>query len=287
MGLIFAFAALIFWVIGDFNIQKATRVVGDWKSLFYIGLVGLIGIFPFVQNQVVGIFKTKEFLLLLILVSVVTLASSLFLLEGLKRGKLSVMEPVFGMELPFTVGFSIFLGGEHLDPLTYVLIAVVFIGLILVVTRSHQDLHFHKTLLEKGVIYAAIGSIGMGLTNYLTGLGAQTISPLATMWFVNLFLASTCFIYLSIKGEFTPIADLKKSGGIIFNESIFDNLAWVSYAVSMTLIPISIATTISESYIVGSVLLGVFLNKEKIQRHQVFGIVFAIAGILILSYLTR
>lgn len=287
MGIIFAFAALIFWVIGDFNIQKSTRIVGDWKSLFYISAIGLIGIYPLIYDQIRDIFKTERSLLLLILVSVVIFVSALFLFEALKRGKLSVMEPVFGMELPLTVGFSIFLGGEHLGPLTYTLVAVVFIGLILAVTKNHTDLHFHKTfLIEKGVIYAAIGSVFMGFANYLTGAASEATSPLITIWFINLILTIFCFAYLIFEGEFTPVADIKKSGRVIFSESICDNLAWICFATSMTLIPISIATTISESYIAGSVLLGVFLNKEKIQRHQVFGIIFAIIGILILSYIT-
>ncbi|MDI6821251.1 MAG: hypothetical protein QMD65_03755 [Patescibacteria group bacterium] len=50
---------------------------------------------------------------------------------------------------------------------------------------------------------------------------------------------------------------------------------------------ISIATTISENYIALTVLLGVFINKEKLQRHQFFGIAIAIISVLVLSYINK
>ena len=288
LGILFAIGALVFWTVGDFTIQKTTKVIGDWKALFFIGVVGGIGLLPFVIKDLPTIFHNSANLWLLLIVSLVTLVGALFLFEGLKRGKISIIEPVFGLELPLTIFVVILFGGEHLDLLTYCLIALVFIGLLLAVTKSAEHLHFHKTIFEKGVLFAAIGSVGMGFMNYLTGIGSQTISPLATIWFIHTFLAIACFIYFLIKGNaHTILSDIKKYPGTIFIESVFDNLAWICYAVSMALIPISIATTISESYIALVVLLGVLVNKEKIQKHQIFGIILALGTVILLTVLVE
>lgn len=40
IGILFAFIALISWGFGDFFIQKTTRIIGSWKALFFIGIVG-------------------------------------------------------------------------------------------------------------------------------------------------------------------------------------------------------------------------------------------------------
>ena len=284
LGLLFAGAAMFFWVIGDFLIQRGTRKFGDWATLFLIGFVGMIGIFPFVYGELAVAFESFN-LKLLLLLSVVTLFSALFLFEGLKRGKLAVIEPVFGLELPFTVGFSAVFGGENLAPALYAFIALIFVGLLFTATRDIRHLRFNRTMLEKGVVLAGIGSVGMGLMNFLTGYGSRTISPLLTIWFMHSFLAIICFFYLMYRGELRGLArrvlDFPKTA---LGLSVFDNLAWISFAFAMSFISISIATAISESYIAFSVLLGIFVNHERIKAHQIVGIVAVATGVVVLSF---
>lgn len=284
LGLLFAFAALLFWAVGDFSIQRATRSVGNWKALFFIGALGTVGIFPFVRGDLGLIFGNQRNFLLLFLLSTITLVSALFLFEALKRGKLAIIEPIFGLELLFTVAMSILFGGEKLSLFVYGLSAVVFLGVMLVAAKRLEHLHFHKTLFEKGVIYAGIGSLGMGLINFLTGIGSQTISPLVTIWFTHSFLAIACFSYLLWKGEaMRLVGDVIRYPKEIIVSSVFDNFAWVAYAFSMSLIPISIATTVSESYIALSVLAGIYINHEKVRLHQKLGIALAVVGVIILT----
>ena len=283
-GIFFAFAALLAWTGGDFFIQRSTRKVGNWETLFFIGAIGLIGIFPFVKDELPRLFENPSQLALLFLLSIITLVAALFLFEGVKRGKLAIIEPVFGIELTFTVGFSYVLGGEHLGLGIYGVILLVFVGILLTVVKKSNHLYFHKILFERGVIWAAIGSIGMGLMNYLWGVGSQTISPLLTIWFVHSFLAIACFLYLFTLGKAGSIFNhLRYGASTVIPASIFDNLAWIFYGYAMTFAPISIVTTISESYIALLVLLGIFVNREKIAPHQFIGIVCILVGTIIIS----
>jgi drug/metabolite transporter (DMT)-like permease len=130
-GILFAFGALLSWIGGDFFIQRSTRKVGNWETLFFIGAVGLVGLYPFVSPELPAIFKNSDQLVLLLLIGAITLVAALFLFEGVKRGKLAIIEPVFGIELPFTVAFSYALGGERFDIGIYALIALVFVGILL------------------------------------------------------------------------------------------------------------------------------------------------------------
>lgn len=282
-GILFALIALVSWGFGDFFIQKTTRVIGSWKALFFIGIVGLIGLFPFVKNDLASLSGAN--LLLLGLLGMVVVFAALFDFEALRQGKIAIIEPIIGLELPITVSLSLTLANETLSSLQLLLIGTVFIGITLAITAHHTHLHYHKRVFERGVILAGIGAIGMALTNFLVGVSSQDISPLVTIWFAHSLLAVVCSIYILYRGEFRNLlSDFQNYPKPIIGQSILDNIAWVSYAKATTFIPIAIATTISESYIALAVLLGLFINHEKLKKHQIIGIVIATIGVITLSY---
>lgn len=53
----------------------------------------------------------------------------------------------------------------------------------------------------------------------------------------------------------------------------------------MSLIPISVATTVSESYIALSVLAGIYINHERVRLHQKLGIAITVVGVVVLTAL--
>ncbi len=286
-GIILAFLALFAWGFGDFIIQKAVRVIGDFRTLFWIGIAGSIVLFPFIQDELGVTFANPVFLILLSLTSVVIFFAALFDFEALKRGKIAIVEPVLGVELPVVVALSVIFWSERLSLLQALLIATTFFGIVLAVTIHHTHLHYHKRIFERGVILAGAGSIIMGLVNFLIGVSSQKISPLMAIWFTNTFFTILCVIYLIAKGEFRGIiTDIKRHPRLVLVVSVLDNAAWLFYAFATSLIPIAIATTISESYIAITVILGIFINREKLKYHQVVGVIIAILSIILLSAVT-
>jgi len=287
IGIIFAFVALVGWGFGDFFIQKSTRILGSsWKSLFLIGLIGLIAIFPFVRNEIL-ILNIGE-LVLLGALGVVILFTALFDFEALRRGKIAIVEPVMSIELPLTVALSVTLANESPSWIQLVLIAMVFAGIMLAVTFSNINRRLGKGVFERGVIFAGIGAVGLALTSFLTGISSQRISPLMAIWFSNLIFTLICLVYILAKGQFRGMmAEVKKHPAPILAMSIMDNSAWVAYAFATTIIPISIAITISEGYVALAALLGLFINREKLKPHQVIGVALTIIGVLSLSYFTK
>lgn len=282
-GIIFAFIALISWGFGDFFIQKTVRLVGSWKALFFICTIGMIGLFPFVKNDL-PLLRIGDFLLLGA-AGIAMLVAAIFDFEALRKGKISIVEPILGFELPIVVVLGITLGGDFLTNLQLVLIALVFIGIMLAVVQNKPDKKYRRKIFEKGIILAGIGAITMALTNFLVGVSSQGVAPLVTIWFVHSLLAVTSAIVLLAGRKLRQLwTDLKKHPGPILGQSVLDNFAWIAFALATTYIPISIATTISESYIALAVFLGLVINKEKFQLHQAIGIFFAVAGIITLSY---
>ena len=284
-GIIFAFVALLAWGFGDFFIQKTTRLLGSWKALFFIGIVGAVVLFPFIRSELFALSSLA--VLLLGIVTVVMLFTALFDFEALRQGKLAIVEPIIGLELPLTVGLSLTLGGEQLSVPQLLLIALIFIGIILAVTAHHTRLHYHRRIFEKGVMFAGIGAVGMALANFLVGTASQTISPLMTIWFVHSSLAVICGAYLLARGEFGAlVADVRNHLKPIIGQSVLENVAWLAFAFATAAIPIAVATTISETYIALAVSLGIFVNREKLRRHQIIGVALAVIGVLALAYIS-
>lgn len=286
-GILFAAGAMVFWGFGDFYIQKSTRETSIWRTLFFNDLLAVVLIFPFVKNEIQPILSIDSNFWLLTAAGLSILVAAVLIFKSYKEGKLAIVDPVLSLEMPLTVFLGIFLWKESLTLVQGLLVGLVFLGILLAITKHYSHLHYHKRIFEKGVLFALFGAIVMGLTNFLVGVSSQETSALFTIWYISVIMLIFSTTYLLFSGEYRKLlSDLKSHGRVVVAQSTFDNVAWVSYAYSMTMIPISIATTISESYVALAVLLGVFVNREKIKPHQILGVIIAILGVILLGVIT-
>ena len=56
--------------------------------------------------------------------------------------------------------------------------------------------------------------------------------------------------------------------------------------IAMSLAPIAITVALSESYVIIAVLLGMYVNKEYLHKHQKIGLGIALVSVVVLSYIT-
>ncbi len=282
LGILFAIGAMIFWGFGDFFIQRTTRKLGDWETLFVISLFGLIILTPFVYKDFS--FLNESFLLLLA-VSSVLLVAALLDFEALKRGKLAIIEPALALEVPVSAMLAFLVISEVASFLQAILIGAVILGITLV---SLKSFHFKRSAwLEKGAVLGMIGALFMGASNFLVGFASRISNPLLVTWFYSLFLVAVCFIYLIATKKINKLfSDVKRNSKTVLAVSIFDNAAWICFAFAMTLIPIAIAVALSESYIALAALLGLVINREKLLKHQLVGLALTLIGAITLAAIT-
>ncbi len=282
LGILFAIGALLSWGFGDFFIQRTTRKLGDWSTLFVISLFGLIILTPFVYKDFGAI---NESFLLFLVVSSVLLIAALLDFEALKRGKLAIIEPALALEVPVSAMLAFLLIREVSSFLQIILIAGVMLGITLV---SLKSFHFKRRVwIEKGAILGMLGALFMGTSNFLVGFASRISNPLLVTWFYSLFLVLVCLIYLVVNGKIKKLfADVKRNSKTVLAVSIFDNAAWIFFAFAMTLIPIAIAVALSESYIALAALLGLVINRERLLKHQLVGLVLTLVSAIILATIT-
>jgi drug/metabolite transporter (DMT)-like permease len=280
IGIIFAFGAMLFWGIGDFFIQKSTRKVGDVEALFFIGLFGSIVLFPFIIKDIPFLFQSRSTFFVFLILAAINLVASLLNLEAYRIGKLAVIDSVIEIELLVTMLLAVIIAGEIISVWQLVFCLALFVGIVLVGYSGKAKIN----LLEKGVIIALLAAIGLGTVNFLIGTLVLKSSPLFVIWFVWFMSTIPCFIYAVKKNGFAKLSsDIKGSYRLLLAEGFFDTVAWVSFAFAMVSLPIAIATAITESYPAVAVLLGIFINREVIKKHQVIGIILALGCTILLS----
>ncbi|MBI4170371.1 MAG: DMT family transporter [Candidatus Aenigmarchaeota archaeon] len=286
LGIAFAFGALVAWGIGDFLIQRTTRKVGDWETLFVVTAFGVLLLSPFVYKDFATLisFEDNTFFILLAL-SVVILMAALLDFEALRKGKLAVVEPVLALEVPVTAFIAFILIREAIDMLQVFFVALLLIGIVLVSLKSHHLVR--KKWLERGVLLAVVGAVFMGAANFLVGFASRITNPLLTNWFLNVFLMLISLFYLMTNRRTRKLVrDFSLNRKLLLTMSVFDNAAWIFIAFAATIIPITIAFAISESYVVISALLGLIVNRELLMHHQKLGIALALSGSVALSIVT-
>ncbi len=134
-SILFAFAAMLCWGIGDFLIQRSVWKVGNVEALAFIGIIGSIGLLPFVAGEIPLIFAGGNLALLLFL-GLLTFFVALLDFEALKKGKLSVIEVILELELPVTVFLGIYIFRESITISQLAAIALVFMGITLIATKT-------------------------------------------------------------------------------------------------------------------------------------------------------
>lgn len=284
LGIIFAFVALLAWGFGDFLIQKSVRENSVMRTLFYICISGGIVLFPFIREELWAGIYNGNMHFLLVSTGLLIFVAAILEFEAMKRGKISIIEPIMTFEMPVAVILSIFLHHEYLAVWQILPIIAAFAGFLLASQFNRHLFDWHKLKLEKGILWAIGGATLMGLVNFLVGVSSQQTSALMTIWYTNMVIMLVCVFHFTITKEWKlMLPDFKHHPVEIALTCLFDNGAWIAYAYATTLIPISIATTISESYIALTVMLGILINREQVRKHQLAGIALTVLGVFVLS----
>ena len=279
-----AFGATLLWGFGDFFIQRETRKVGDMESLAFISIMGAFGLFPFVLAELPSLF-TMQNVFLLSFIGIITFITSVVDFEALKKGKLSVIEVIFEIELPVSVVLGFLFFKETLTFVQFFTIFLIFAGIVMVSVRSFSRGHWNNIKkFEKGVILAFLAAVLMGFDNFFVAVGSKNVSPLMVIWMPWLVMAIVSLFFIWRKNGFASLMhDTATFKRLILITGIVDTLGWLFYATALAKNELSIVTAITETYPAIAIFLGVWLNKEKIMPHQYGGAALALAASVALA----
>ncbi len=286
VGIALAFVAMLCWGIGDFWIQKSTRRVGNTVTLFFMTFFGAVILFPFVWKNLPGFLMSdvQTIVVIGILCAVLLIAAYLDF-EALRVGKLAIVEPIWSFEIPVAGFLAFFILKEGLSVSQITLIVFLVCGLVLVSLR--EKVRVGRVIFERGTIIALFGAVMMGASNFFMGWGARLSDPIMANFVADVFIALFTGAVLLGGGKYRKsIVDMRKNFGLLLQMSVADKVAWVAFAVAMTLSPIGVVTALSESYIIIAVILGLTLNRESLLPHQKIGLIVAVLSAIVLAGIT-
>lgn len=279
-SLLFAFGAMLCWGIGDFLIQRTTRAVGNIEALAWIGIIGSIGLTPFVINDLTQLVTTSN-IIFLVALGIVVFVAAIFNFQALKEGKLSVIDVVLTLELPVTIILSILFFKEVLSPLQIIMISSMMVGIILIATEKFSS---YKQLIEKGVYIAIVAAVLTGAVNFMTATGSKVVSPMIAVWAPWVLMTIFCLIVLAYRKGFGAfVSKAKEHTSLILFMGIFDTVAWIFYAYAVQDYEISIITAIAGGYPAIAMLMGLWFNKELIKWYQYVGAGVALIASFVLA----
>ncbi|MFA4855433.1 MAG: DMT family transporter [archaeon] len=284
LSVLAAFGAMLCWGFGDFFIQRSTRESGDIESLAFIGIIGAVLLLPFVFLELPLLFSIPN-LIFLSFIGIVTLVAALLNFQALKEGKLSVIEVIFEIELPVTVILGMYFFGEMLSTPQIAAILLILAGIALISLTALSKRHYLKRF-EKGVFLAVIGAVAMAFLNFFMAAGSRIVSPVMAVWVPCVAFTIICLILIWKREGFPKfVKNAKKFKFDILGMGIFDTLAWLLFAIAVLEKELAITIGITESYPAIALLLGVFVNKEKIKPHQYLGALIALLASITLAFL--
>ena len=220
-------------------------------------------------------------LLFLILSGITTGASWMCYFHALKIGNINVVVPIDKSSIVFTIVLSsLIFENERLTLFKGICTLLIGVGTILMIEKSKGRSSKRK---KSAVIYAFSGAIFAALTSILGKFGVSGISSdlgSAIRCVVVLIMA---WLIVLMGSDYKGLNKLDfKAGFFTLLSGVATGASWLCYYRALSQGPASIVAPIDKLSILLTVILGGIFFKEKISSKGVTGLIFIVAGTLLL-----
>jgi len=197
------------------------------------------------------------------------------LYSGLSTGRMGVVSPISSLGALIPLGYALFIKGDHLSTILTIGVAIALVGGFLA-----SGPEFSQGLPLKPLLFALSAAIFFGGALVCMAIGSQS-SALMTMTTMR---ATTFIIGILLFLRFRNVGGLGKSElpTLIFI-GVADFAANLLLGVATTKGLVSIAMVLGSLYPIVTALLAFFFLHERLHKVQYVGVVFAVAGVSIIS----
>jgi drug/metabolite transporter (DMT)-like permease len=267
------------WGIMWLFVKQATKKLEVFQSQFLIQILGiplLLLLLPFVPS----VPSSFNLTLLLGLGIFETFVLTLYF-YALKIGDLSIIGPLKGIKILFTVLLAALFLHESIYPLKImgmvgVLVGVTFLGI-------NFERKFTRTSLSKGVVPALISAAGTGVYFFFTSISSRLNGWYYTSLGIRLVIPLTIMCLFLIQKRNIRQVFQNVPWQLISWAAFFDVLAFSTFNYALNLYDVSYVTVVVSASPAISSLLAVMYLKEKLKIYQIIGIIIVVFGVIALS----
>lgn len=316
VGIILGLTAALTIGLSDFFVALVSRQLGTLRTLLGVQIVGTVALLLYF----VGVGRTtnaqSEPLIMSLLIGaglgILAAFSYLSLYKGLLLGPIAIVSPITSSYGAVTVLLALFIFNEPLSFWQGLGICLTLVGVILATTDAsiirkcliwrapsattqHElssaeeyrgfNLSKWRTAIQRknGVVFGFAAMLGFGFQLFFLARWTQVIGPIESVLLIRLFSAITLLLYSFYRREWKwKSIPLRTLGGIILI-GLFDTAGLVAYSIGTTKELTSVVATISSSYSLIPIILGIVVFRERLARVPGLGICSIIMGLIILA----
>lgn len=274
--------AMLSWGLADFLAKVSLDQLNEVTVLFWSQLVGVLPIAVFAVGAVPTWQWSWTSSAALLGFGAVEAGTYVLQYRGFKRGKVSVLSPLFSSYAALVTVLSVPFLHEHLDALTLTGIAVVFVGALLVTS-------------DGGGATSGSGKMTAGAADVLASAFIYSFWVILFDRFVkdHTWILALVAIRLISSVACLGIARVsrvplrltsRKLIGAVAAVGIFDSGAYIAVAKGYSATRhAGVIAVVSGAFAVPTAVLAYWLLKERLRMRQVIAIGFVIGGICALS----
>lgn len=255
--------------------NSPAKIIAFWSILLTVIFLGICLLFFPLELP-----STFE-LILLVISGVIGVIALLSFYAGLKKGEIVTVVPIASAWPAIAVFIGIIFLNEALTTNQIAGVSLAIIGTILVSFKLSDISKMKLNRAALGVEYALVTMFGWSIFYTIVGFLSKTIGWYLSSLYSQLavFLVLALFMLLSGNEASFP----SKVKGKLLMYSILITISFVLYSLSTSIGYIAISAPISGAAPFVTILLGVFLLKDKVEKGQLLGVLLIITGIVLVS----
>jgi transporter family protein len=272
------------WGIYDFLGGVYAKQIGPFKSFFWSQLAGVISTFLLVFVFTVNLNFPILVIILLPIAAILYSAGYLFFFKGFEIGNVSIVAATMNLWAVFTMLFAFLFMGQRLSAIQTLGVLMIISGVTLA-SLNWSDIRNQRFQLSSGVKETIAGAFFFGVFWNVSEVISEEIGWLLTTLFVKLgiILFLLLFFFL-IKRELDITKATTKTKYMVVLMGIIEAGAVAIVNYGLTIGDAILITPIASALSIVTITLAIVFLKDKISKLQGFGILTAIAGIVVTAF---
>ena len=264
--------------------------MGHYNAVVYTHVVTLLILLCLLPVLTPTLSVTPVSALVLALAGVLNFFAFIYLFRAFHRGVVSVVAPVAYTYPAVTTVFSLLLLGTVLPPLRILSISSIIFGVILLSTRFSELTSSLRGKglpnLTAGVGSAVVSSFFFGIVYVGVGYATPVVGYVLPIVFLRGVGTLAGFIVAPILRESVRPTKAALSP-IVVSMALMEALGFLSFNYGLSLGPDTLPVVAALSGMGGAVAAsyGIAFLKERLEKNQILGLAFAMAGVFALLYL--
>ena len=284
LSILSGIAGMFGWGIYDFLGGVYAKQIGPFKSFFWSQLAGLISILLLIFVFTTRLNVPILIIILLPIAAIIYSAGYLFFFKGFEIGNVSIVAATMNLWAVFTMLFAFIFMGQRLSTIQSLGVLMIISG-VTIASLNWSDIRNQRFQLSSGVKETVLGAFFFGVFWNISEVISEEIGWLLTTLFVKfgiiLFLLLFSFL---IKRELDLTKATTKTKCMVVLMGIIEAGAVAIVNYGLTIGDAILITPIASALSIVTITLAIIFLKDKITKLQGFGIITAIAGIIVTAF---